>query len=75
MCATRNFSLLRFGRRVDVYFSFFLLGFRSRRRIYHRSLTLLLLGVYDCGIAFLLFRGRIDRCLLLLASHEQRNGG
>jgi hypothetical protein len=56
-----NFFLVRAGRRVDVYFGFLLLDFGSGRRVYHR------------GITFLLFRGRIDRCLLLLTSHEQRH--
>ena len=45
---------------MDVYLGFLFLGFGGRRRIYHSSVT------------FFLFCRWINRCLLLLASREQR---
>jgi len=45
---------------MDVYFGFLFLGFGGRRRVYHSSVT------------FFLFCRWINRCLLLLASREQR---
>jgi hypothetical protein len=68
------FLPLQSGRGADVHFGFLLLGFSRRRWVYYRDLTFLLLGglFYDRSIAFFLFRGRINRCLLLLASYKQR---
>ena len=70
------FFALWAGRSADVHFGFLLLGFSGRRWIYYRGLTFLLLGgrFYDRSITFFLFCGRINRCLLLLASHKQRKG-
>jgi hypothetical protein len=70
------FLPLRAGRSADVHFGFLFLGFSGRRRIYYRGLTFLLLGgrFYDRSITFFLFCGRVNRCLLLLASDKQRKG-
>jgi hypothetical protein len=65
---------VRTRRSVDVHFRFLLLGFSRRRWIDYGGLTFLLLDrrFYDRSVTFFLFCGRINGCLLLLASYKQR---